>query len=163
MSSSLQPHGLQYTSLPCPSLSPRVCSKSCPLSWWYHPTISSFVAPFSSCPPHSLGSGSFKMNWVFATGSQSVRASASASVLLMNIQDWLPLGLTGLISLESKGFSRVFSSTTVRKHQFFGTQPSLWSNSHIHTWPLEKPQLWLDGFFLAKWCFCSLTCSLGFS
>ena len=110
-----------------------------PLSWWCHPTISSFVAPFFSCLRSFSASGSFPMSWLFISGGQSTGASASASVLPMNIQDWFPLGLTGLISLQSKGHSRIFSNTTVQKHQFFRTQPALWSNSHSHTWLLEKP------------------------
>ena len=117
------PHGLQHIRLPCPSPSPGACSNSCPLSWWCHPTISSCVAPFSSCPQSSPASGSFPVHWLFASGGQSIGASASASVLPMNIQGWFPLGVTGLISLLSKGLSRVFSSTTVPKHQFFNTQP----------------------------------------
>ena len=125
------PHGPQHTRLPCPSLSPGVCSNSCPLSQWCHPTISSSATFFSSCP-QSFPAGSFPMSQLFTSGDQSTGAWSSASVLPMNIQDWFSLGLTGLISLQSKGLSRVFSSTTVRRHQFFGTQPSLWSNSHIH-------------------------------
>ena len=124
MSNSLQPHGLQHTRLPCPSLSPRVCSNSCPLSWWCHPTISSSVAPFASCPQSFPTSGSFPMSWLFASGGQNIETSASAYVLPTNSQSWFPLGLTCLISLLSKGLSRVFSSTTVWKHQFFGSQPS---------------------------------------
>ena len=108
---------------------------SCPLSRWCHPTISSSVAPLSSCPQSFPASGSFPVSQFFASSGQSI--GASASVLPMNVQDWFPLGLTGLISLLSKRFPRVFSST-VQKHQFFGAQPSLWSNSHIHTWLLEK-------------------------
>ena len=100
---------------------------------------------FSSCFQSFPASGSFPMSQFFAWGGQSIGVSASASVLSMNIQDWSPLGWTGWIFLQSKGLSRVFSNTTVQKHQFFGAQPSLWSNSHIHTWPLEKPYLWLDG------------------
>ena len=138
-SDSLWPHGLQHTSLPCPPLSPRVCSNSCPLSQWCHPTFSFSVVPFSSCLRSFPASGSFPMSRLFTSGSQSIGASASASIFPMNIQGWLPLGLTGWISLQSKGLSRVFSSTTVWKHQFFSTQPSWWSNSHIHTWLLEKP------------------------
>ena len=110
-----------------------------PVSWWCHPTISSFVIPFSSCLQSFPESGSFLMIQLFASGGQSIGALALASVLPMNIKDWVPLGLTGLISLQSKGLSRVFSNTTVQKHPFFSAQPSLWSNSHIHTWPLEKP------------------------
>ena len=116
-----------------------VCSNSCPLSWWYFLTISSSVSPFSSCPQSFLASGSFPVSWLSASGGQSNGASASASVLLMKIQDWFPLGLTGLISLQSKGLSRVFSNTTVGMHHFFSAQPSLWSSSHIYTWLLEKP------------------------
>ena len=119
-------------------LSPGACSVSCPLHRWCHPTISSSVIPFFSCPQSFPASGSFLMSQLFASGSQSFRASASASVLPMNIQDWVPLGWTGLISLQSKGLSRVFSTTTVWKHQSFSAQPSLWSNSHIHTWLLEE-------------------------
>ena len=148
MSDSLWPHGLQHTRLPCPSQPPGVCWNSCPLSWWCHPTISSSIAPFSSCPQSFPASGSFLMSRLFASGGQSIRASASASVLPMNIQGWFPLGLTGLLSLQSKGLSRVFS--TVQKHQFFGDQPSLWSKFHICTWLLEKAQLWLYGSLLAK-------------
>ena len=113
MSDSLWPHELQHTRLPCPSLSPRVCLNSCPLSRWCHPTISSAVIPFSSCPQSFPASGSFPMSWLFAFGGQSIGASALASVLPMNIQGWFPLGLASLISLLSKGLSRVFSSTTV--------------------------------------------------
>ena len=122
MSDSLLPHGLQHAWLPCPSLSLGVCSNSCPLSRWCHPTISSSVV-FFSCPYSFPASGSFPMSQLFALGGQST--GASASVLPMNIQDWFPLRLTGLISFLSKRLSRVFSNATVRKHQFFGTQPSL--------------------------------------
>ena len=108
-------------------------------SQWYHPIISSSVAPFSSCPQSCPASGSFPIYQLFASGGQSIGASTSESVLPVNIQDWSPLGWTGWISLQSKGLSRVFSSTIVRKHQFFGTQPSLWSNSYVHMWLLEKP------------------------
>ena len=139
MSDSLRPYGLQHARLPCPSLSPRVYSNSCPLSQWCHPTISSSVVLFSSCPQSVPASGSFPMNQLLTPGSPSIGASASASVLPMNIQGWFLLGLTVLISFLPKGLSRVFSSTTVWKHQFFGTKPSLWSSSHIHTWLLEKP------------------------
>ena len=138
VSDSLWPHGLQHTRLPCPSPSPGARSNSCSLSWWCHPTILSSVVPFS-CLQSFPASRCFLMSWLLATGGQSIRASASASVLPMNIQDWFPLGLTRLISLEFKGLSRVFSNTTVWKHQFFGAQPSLWCNSHLHTWLLEKP------------------------
>ena len=121
-------HGLQHTRLPCPSLPPRVCSNSSPLSQWCRPTISFSVIPFSSCPQSSP-----------ASGGQSIGASSSASVLPMNIKSQFPLGLTGLISLLSKELWRIFSSTTVLKHQLFGTQLPLWSNFHIHTRLLEKP------------------------
>ena len=130
---------------------PRVCSNSSPLTWWSHPTISSSVTPFSSCPQSFPASGSFPVSWPFTSSGQSTGASASSAVLPMNIQDWFPLGLTGLISLQSKGLSRVVSSTTIWKHQFFIAQSSLWSNSHICTWLLEKPQHWLKGPLLAKW------------
>ena len=139
VSDSLQPHGLQHARFPCTSPTPRACSNSCPSSRWCHPTISSFVIPFSSCLQSFPASGSFPMSQLFASGGQSIGASALASVLPMNIQDWFPLGWTGWISLQSKGLSRVFSTTTVQKHQFFSTQLSLRSNSHIHTQLLEKP------------------------
>ena len=132
MSDSMQPRGLQHTRLPCPSLSPGVCSNSCPLNWWCHPSIPFSIVLVSSCPQSFLVSGSFLKSFLFASGGLSIWASAS--VLPMNIPVWFPLGLPGLISLLSKGLSRVFSSTTVRKHQFFSAQPSLWSNSHICTW-----------------------------
>ena len=139
VSDSLRLHGLQHARLPCPSPSHRTCSNSCPSSQWWHPTISSSVIPFSSCLQSFPASGSFQMSQLFASGGQSIRVSASTSVLPMNIQDWFPLGYTGWISLQSKGLSRVFSNTTVQKHQFFSPQLSLWSNSHIHTWLPEKP------------------------
>ena len=116
-----------------------VYSNSCPLSQWCHPTISSSVVPFSFCLHSFPASGSFQMSQHFASGGQRIGVSASTSVLPVNIQDWFPLGWIGWISLQSKGLSRVFSNTTVQKHQFFGTQLSSWSNSHIHIWPLEKP------------------------
>ena len=137
----LQSHGLQLARVPCPSLSPGVCSNLCLLSWWCHPTISSSVTPFSSCPQSFPASGSFPMSQLFTSGGQSIRALASASVLPKNIQDWFLLGWTGLISLLSKVLSRVFSSTTDRKHQFFNVQSSLWTNSHIC--------IWLSRFFIA--------------
>ena len=135
-SNSLQPHDLKHTRLHCPSLSSGVCPNSCPLSRWCHPTISSSIYPFSSCSQSFSASGSFSMSQYFASGGQPVRPSASASVLPKNIQGWFPLELTGLISLLSKGLSRVFSSIMIRKHQFFSAQSSLWSISHIHTWLL---------------------------
>ena len=131
--------GLQHTRLPCPSLSPRACSNSCPLSQWCHPTILSSVVSFSSCLQSFPASGSFPMGQLFTSGGPSIGALASASVLPMNIQSWFSLRFTSFTSLLSKGLSRVFSSTTVQKHQVFRAQPSLWSNSHIHTWLLEKP------------------------
>ena len=136
VSDSLWPLGLQGASLSLPT--PRVYSNSYPLSRWCHSTISSSVIPFSH-PQSFPASGSFQMSRLFAWGGQSIRASASASVLPMNNQDWFPLGWTGWSSLQSKRLSRVFSNTTVQKHQFFGTQLSLYSNSHIHRWLLEKP------------------------
>ena len=127
MSDSLRLHGLQHTRLPCPSLSPRACLNSCPLSQWCHPTTLPSLIPFF-CLQSFPASGSFLMSQLLTSGDQSI--GASASVLPMNIQGWFPLGLTGLISLQSKGLSRVFFNTTVQKHQFFSAQPPLWSNSH---------------------------------
>ena len=124
---------------PCPSPTSGVYSNSRPSSWWCHPAISSSVIPFFSCPQSHPASGSFPRSQLFTWGGQSTRVSASASVLPMNTQDWSPLGWTGWISLQSKGFSRVLSNTTVQKHQFFSTQLSSQSNSHIHTWTMEKP------------------------
>ena len=132
VSDSLWPHGLQHGRPPYPSSTPRAYSNSCPLSLWWHPTISSSVVPFSSCLQSFSASRSFPIRHFFASCGQSIEASASASVLPMNIQDWFPLGLTDLISLQSKGLSRVFSNTTVQKHQFFCAQPYLQSNSHPH-------------------------------
>ena len=140
VSDSLWHHGLQHTRPPCPSPTPRVYLNSCLLSWWCHPTISSSIIPFSSCLQYFPASGSFPVSQLFASGGQSIGVSASTSVLPMNTQDWFPLGWTGWISLQSKGLSRVFSNTTVQKHQCFGAQFSSQSNSHIHTWSLEKPQ-----------------------
>ena len=145
--------------LPCPPLSPWVCSKSCPSSQWCHPAISCSVVPFSSCPQSLPASGFFPMSQFFASGGQSIGVSASASVLPLNIQGWFPLGWTGWISLQSKGLSGVFSNTTVQKHQFLSTQPSLWSSSHIYKWLLEKPLLWLYTSLPAKWCLCFLILS----
>ena len=143
VSDSLRHHGLQHASLPCPSPTPGACSNSCPLSWWYHPTISSSVIPFSSLPSIFSSIGVFSNELALHNRWQSIETSASTSVLPMNIQVWFPLRLTGLISLLSKGLSRVFSRTTIWKHLFFCVQPSLWSNSHIHIWLLEKHELWL--------------------
>ena len=118
---------------------PGLCSHSCPLSWWCYLTFSFSATPFSLCFPSLPASGSFPVCQLFSPGAQSIGVSASASILPMNIQGWFPLGLTDLISLQSKGLSRVFFNTAVWKYQFFRTQPSLWFNSHIHTWLLEKP------------------------
>ena len=125
VSNSLQPHGLQHTGTPCPSPTPGLYSNSCPLSRWCHPTISSSVTPFYSRLQSFPASGSFPVSQFFESGGQSIGVSASTSVLPMNIQDWFPLEWTGWISLQSKGLSRVFSNTTVQKHQFFGAQFSL--------------------------------------
>ena len=155
MSNTLWPHGLQHARLPCPSPTPGASSNSCSSSWWCHPTISSSIIP-CSCLQSFPASGSFPTSQFFMSGDQSIgsiqlkysakyqirpklKYSASASVLPMNIQDWFPLGLTGLISLQSKGLSRVFSSTTDQKHQFFIIQVSSWSSLNIHAWLLEKP------------------------
>ena len=139
VSNSLRQHELQHVRHPCPVPSPRACLNSCPSSWCCHPTISSSVVPFF-CLQLFAASGSFPMSQFFTSGSHSIRASVSVSVLPMNIQDWFPLGWTGWISLQSKGLSRVFSNTTVQKHQFFGAQSSLWSNSiWSWKWLLEKP------------------------
>ena len=125
ISDSLWPHGLQHARLPCPSVSPRVCANSCSSSQWWHPTISSSFTPFSFYSQCFPASGSFPMSQLFTSGGQSIGA--------------FPLGLTCLISLLLRGPSRIFSNTTFQKHQFFGVQPFLWSNTHIHTWLLEKP------------------------
>ena len=137
-SDSLRTHESQHARSLCPSPTPIVYSNSCPSSQWCHPAISSSVVPFSSCPQSLRASRSFPMSQLFAWGGQSIGVSASASVLPMNTQDWSPLGWTGWISLQSNGLSRVFSNTTVQKHQFFGTRLSSQSNSHIHTWPLFR-------------------------
>ena len=137
VSDFLRPHESKHTRPPCPSPTPGVHPNPSPLSQWCHPTISSSVVPFSSCPQ----SGSFQMSHLFASGGQRSGVSASASVLPMNTQDWSPLGWTSWISLQSKGLSRVFSSTTIQKHQFFSAQLSSQSNSHIHIWPLENHSL----------------------
>ena len=139
VSNSLPPHEPQHARPPCPSPTPRVHSNSRPSSRWCHPAISSSVVPFSSCPQSLPASGSFPISQLFTWGGQSTGVSASASFLPKNTQDWSPLEWTGWISLQSKGLSRVFSNTTVQKHQFFGTHLSSQSNSHIHTWLLEKP------------------------
>ena len=138
VSNSLWHHELQHARPPCPLPTSTVYSNSCPLSWWCHPNISSSVVPFSSCPQTLPASESFPISQLFAWGGQSTGVSALASFLPKKSQGW-SLEWTGLISLQSKGLSRVFSNTTVQKHQFFGAQPFSQSNSHIHTWPLEKP------------------------
>ena len=139
MSDSLRPHELRHARPPCPSPTPGVHSNSCPSSRWCHPTISSSVVPFSSCLQSLPASGSFPMSQLFTWGGQSTGLSALAPFLPTKSRGWSPLERTGWISLQSKGLSRVFSNTTLQKHQFFGAQPSSQSNSHIHTWPLEKP------------------------
>ena len=150
VSDSLWPHRLHHTRFPCSSPTLGACSNSCPLTQWCHPTISSSVVPFSSCLQSFPALGSFLVSQFFASGGQSM--GASASVFPMNIQDWFSLWLTGLISLLSKGLSRVFSNTTVQKHQFFGTQLYLWSNSHIHVSAvLKEAKLlysWASGLFV---------------
>ena len=139
VSDSLRPHESQHARPPWPSPTPGVHSDSCPSSQWCHPAISSFVVPFSSCPQSLPASESFLISQLFTWGGQSAGVSALASFLPKKSQAWSPSEWTGWISLQSKGLWRVFSNTTVRKHQFFGAQPSSQSNSHIHTWPLEKP------------------------
>ena len=139
VSNSLGPHELQHARPPCPSPSARVHSDSRPSSRWCHPAISSSVVPFSSCPQSLPASESFPMSQLFAWGGQSTGVSALASFLPKKSQHWSPSEWTGWISLQSKGLSRVFSNTTVQKHQFFGTQLSSQFNSRIHTWPQEKP------------------------
>ena len=164
MSNSLWPHELQDARLPCPSSSPRACSNPCPLSRWRHPTISSSVILFSSCSQSFPASGSFLMSQLFPSGGQNIGTSASISDLPMNIQDWNihwniswigNSGLTGLI-LQSKGHSRVFSNTTLQKHQFFGTQLSLWSNSHPYMTTGKTTTL-------TRWTFVSKVMSLLFN
>ena len=156
MSDPFWSYGLQHTRPPCPSPTPGACSDSCPSSLWCHPTISTSVVPFSSCLQSFPASASFPMCWLFTSSGQSIPALASASVLPMNIQGWFPLGLIGLILL-SKGLSRVFSSTTVQKHQFFGTRVllnfRLILNSHIHTWLLEKSRMY-------TWSYYNVICQL---
>ena len=139
MSDSLRPHELQCARPPYPSPTPGVHPNPCPLSRWCHPTISSSVIPFSSHLQSFPASGSFKISQLFTSCGQSTKVSASISVLPMNTQHWSPSEWTGWTSLQSKGLSRVFSNTTVQKHQFFGAQPSSQSNSHIHIWLLGKP------------------------
>ena len=148
VSSSLRPHGLQHARLPCPSPTSGVYSNPCPSSRWCHPTISSSVVPFSSCPQSFPASGFFQMSQLFALGGQIIGVSASTSVLPMNTQDWSPLGWTGWISLQSKGLSRVFSSTTVQKHQFFSAQLSFIVQ-------LSHPYTTTGKTILTRWTFVS--------
>ena len=139
VSDSLRPHESQHTRPPCPSSTPGVHSHSLPSSQWCHPAISSSVIPFSSCPQYLPASESFPMSQLFTWGGQSTAVSALASFLPEKSQGWTRSEWSGWNSLQSKGLSRVFSNTTVQKHQFYSTQPSSQSNSHIHTWPQEKP------------------------
>ena len=139
VSDSLRPHESQHNKPPCPSPTPRVHSDSRPSSQWCYPAISSSVVPFSSCPQSLPASKSFPMSQLFTWGGQSTGVPALASLLPKKSQGWSPSEWTGWISLQSKGLTRVFSNTTVQKQQFFGAQPSSQSNSHIHTWPLDKP------------------------
>ena len=162
MSDILWLHVQQQNRLPCLSVFCGVSSTSCLLSWWCHLIISSFWR-LSFCQQSFPASGSLPMSWLFTSGGWSIGAFTSASVLLVNIQGWFPLGLTGLIPLLSKGLSRIFSNTTVWKHQFFSAQLSLWSNSRIRKWLLEKPELWLYRLLSAKWCLCFLILYLGLS
>ena len=156
VSDSLRPLELQHSRVPCPSPMPEVCSNSCPSSQWCHPTISSSVIPFF-CLQSFPVSGSFPTSQFLTSGSQSIGVSASASDLQMKIQDWSPLALTGLISVQSKGLSRIFCNTTVQKHQFFGHQLCLWSNFHIHTWLMEIT------IALTRWTFVGKVMSLLFN
>ena len=154
-------HGLQHTRLPSPSLSPKVCSNSCPLSQGYYLTISSSAALFSFCLQSFPASGSFPMSQLFTSGGERFGASSSASVLPKNIQGWLLLGLTGLISLQSKGLSRIFSSTTVRKHQFFWHLAFfIVQLSHLYL-TTRKTIALIIRTFVTKWCLCFLICCLG--
>ena len=156
VSDALRPHGLQHARLPCPSPTPRVYSNSCPLSRWCHPTISSSIVPFSSCLQSFPASGCFQMSQFFTSDGQSIGVSASASVLPMNIQDWFPLRWTGWISLQSKGLSRVFSNTTVQKHQFFGAQLSSLYLSVIHCMILASA--WSQEVVVVGWRINALSC-----
>ena len=163
MSNSFQPHGLQHARLPCSSLSPRVCWNSCPLSRWCHPTIASSFSPFSSCPQSLPASGSFPMSQLFTSGGQSIGASASVSVLPINSQGWFSLGLTGLISLLSKWLSRVFSNTTVQKHQFFSIPPSFMGQLSHPYMSNGKTIALTRSTSVEKWCLFFLICCLGLS
>ena len=139
VSDFLWPHESQHARPPCPSPTPGFHSNSCSSSQWCHPAISSLVVPFSSCPQSFPASESFPMSQLFAWAGHNIGISALASVFPKNTQDWSPLEWTDWISLQSKGLSRVFFNTTVQKQQFFGAELSSQSNSHIHTWPQEKP------------------------
>ena len=150
MSDSLQLHWQQHAKLPCLSVSIGVCSNSCPLSQWCHPTVSSSVTPFSFCPQPFPASGSFPVSWLIASDGQSIEASVLASVLPMNIPGWFPLVLLGLLSLLCKEFSGVFSSTTIWRHQFFSSRPSLRSNSHICTWHWATRALTMVDMYLYR-------------
>ena len=161
VSYSLRPQGLQHIRPPGTSPSPEVCPSSWPLYQWHHPAISSSDTLFSLCPKSFPASGTFPMSWLFASGDQNTRASAS--VFPMNIQSWFPLRLTGLISLQSNELSRVFSSTSQRSHQYFGALPSLRFSSHNRMWPLGRPQPWLYGHLSADWCLCFSTHCLSLS
>ena len=158
VSDSLQPHEPQHARPPCPSPTPGVHPNPCPLSRWCHPAISSSVVLFSSCPQSFPVSGFFQMSQLFASGGQSIGVSASTSVLPMNTHDWCTLGWAGWISLQSKALARVFSNTTVQKHQFFGAQLSSQSNSHIYTWPLESALSFIE--FLFSFFYCIYFCSV---
>ena len=149
MCNSSQLHWMQHARFLCSALFPEVCSNSCALSWWHYLNISSSI-PFSSCPQSFPVPGTFPMSWLFTSDGQGIGASASASVLPINIQGWFPLELSGLISMKSKELSRVFSNTTMWKHQFFGTQSSSYSNCHIHTWLLEKNIALIIQIFASK-------------
>ena len=154
---SLRPHEPQHARPPCLSPTPRVHPNPSLLSWWCHPPMSSYVVPFSSCPQSFPASESFQMSQLLASGAQSIGILASTSVLPMNTQDWFPLEWTGWVFLQYKGLSRVFSNTTVQKHQFSGAQLSSQSNSHIHTWLLEKNRA------LTRWTFVAKVMSLLFN
>ena len=158
MSNSLQPHGLQHARLPCPSLSCRVCSNSCPLSRWCHPTVSISITPFSACPQFFPASRSFPVIHLFASGGQNIGASASACILPMKIWGWILLGLTSLNSLLSKGLSRVFSSTTVQKHQFsWHSVFFIVQLSYLYMTTGKAIALTIRSLS-AKWCLCLLCC-----
>ena len=163
VSDFLQPYEPHHARPPCLSPTPRVYPNSCPLSWWCDPTISSSVVPLLLLPSIFPESGSFQMSQLFTSGSQNTGVSALTSVLPINTQDQFPLGWTGWISLQSKGLSRVFSNTTVQKNQFFSAQLSLESNSHIHSWLLEKSYPWLDRPLLTELCLCFVICCQGWS